>query len=304
MAGVPGEHATHAIITRQAANDGTILRDDSKDERTWAWRPTGHDRAGILSALVLAAACADDDGSPESTPDNIVAPSVTTTTALMRVQSTTMTPSPRPTARPTPPPSPTATPSTLPTQIPTSTPMPVPTATPVPTAVPVLLSGPTPILIVTPQPFLAAERAALVAFNEATGGDDYCHKWGWLRDDPVGEWNGVTTDEEGRVTAIEFEWAYLTGYIPPEIGNLTHLRTLRLVRNKDMRGELPPEIGNLTNLRELIVEENGLRGQIPPELGRLRMAASASPSGSTSGRGVNIRTLADTSLPKREGSLT
>ena len=169
---------------------------------------------------------------------------------------------------------------------------------------PVLLSGPTPILIVTPQPFLAAERAALVAFNEATGGDDYCHKWGWLRDDPVGEWNGVTTDEEGRVTAIEFEWAYLTGYIPPEIGNLTHLRTLRLVRNKDMRGELPPEIGNLTNLRELIVEENGLRGQIPPELGRLRMAASASPSGSTSGRGVNIRTLADTSLPKREGSLT
>ena len=176
--------------------------------------------------LVSVASCDSDGDTSEASLATSTPQPATSTPISPRVQSPTQTPIPSPTVMPTPTLVPTATPSPSPT--------PAPTPMPVPTAVLVLAPGPTPIPIVTPQPFLAQERAALAAFYEATGGDDYSHKWGWLRDDPVGEWNGVTTDEEGRVIAIELEGAYLKGYIPPEIGNLSQLRTLRLVRNRDM----------------------------------------------------------------------
>ena len=43
---------------------------------------------------------------------------------------------------------------------------------------------------------------------------------------------------------------YLTGEIPPEIGNLTNLLFISL-NSHQLTGSIPPEIGNLTNLLEL-----------------------------------------------------
>ena len=60
----------------------------------------------------------------------------------------------------------------------------------------------------------------------------------------------------------------LTGSIPPEIGNLTHLDWLFLDDNQ-LNGEIPPEIGNLTHLSYLRLDNNQLTGSIPPEIGNL-----------------------------------
>ena len=112
------------------------------------------------------------------------------------------------------------------------------------------------------------DRAALVALYNATGGPNWNDNNNWLSDVPISEWHGVTTDDNGRVTALELDINKLRGEIPPELGNLANLEDLVLGDNK-LRGEIPPELGNLATLRELDLSSNQLTGEIPPELGNL-----------------------------------
>jgi cysteine-rich repeat protein len=60
----------------------------------------------------------------------------------------------------------------------------------------------------------------------------------------------------------------LTGPIPPEIGTLSSLDTLYLYNNQ-LTGPLPPEVGDLSNLTSLELSSNQLTGPIPSELGNL-----------------------------------
>ena len=77
-----------------------------------------------------------------------------------------------------------------------------------------------------------------------------------------------TTYDVATTTDI-YQWSVgLTGTIPPEIGCLTNLTSLRIGSNQ-LTGEIPPEIGNLTNLQRLQLHNNQLTGSIPPELGNL-----------------------------------
>jgi Leucine-rich repeat (LRR) protein len=71
-----------------------------------------------------------------------------------------------------------------------------------------------------------------------------------------------------NTTELDLSNNYLTGEIPPEIGNLTNLTELNLYNNQ-LTGSIPPEIGNLTNLTELYLYYNQLTGEIPSEIGNL-----------------------------------
>ena len=113
----------------------------------------------------------------------------------------------------------------------------------------------------------ASDKEVLVALYNATGGPGWSGKGGWLTDEPIGDWDGVTTDRNGRVTSLYLQDNQLSGEIPPELGNLANLKTLWLSRNQ-LSGEIPPELGNLANLEWLDLEDNQLSG-IPPELGNL-----------------------------------
>ena len=49
----------------------------------------------------------------------------------------------------------------------------------------------------------ASDRAALVALYNATGGANWGNNGKWLSNAPMGEWHGVTTDSDGRVTHLD-----------------------------------------------------------------------------------------------------
>ena len=114
-----------------------------------------------------------------------------------------------------------------------------------------------------------SEREALEALYDATGGPDWTHNQHWLTDAPLGDWYGVETDAQGRVVEIRFVTNRLTGRIPPELGDMTHLRSLQLYREWWLTGPIPPDLGRLTNLRTLTLSDTDLTGPIPPELGGL-----------------------------------
>ena len=49
---------------------------------------------------------------------------------------------------------------------------------------------------------LSPDRAALVAFYEATDGPNWVNNAGWLTDAPLGDWYGVDADGRGRVVRL------------------------------------------------------------------------------------------------------
>lgn len=145
----------------------------------------------------------------------------------------------------------------------------------------------------------AAEREALVAFYDDTGGPGWTTRTNWLG--AAGTectWVGVRCDPtRSTVTGIGFIYnnlrgrfpasvlelpnlkelvlngAALSGAIPPEIGQLKELTTLQFV-SCGLTGAVPPEIGALSKLESLALEDNELSGEIPRELamlGKLRV---------------------------------
>ena len=113
-----------------------------------------------------------------------------------------------------------------------------------------------------------SDREILEALYDATDGPNWTDNENWLTDTPVGQWDGVWTDHQGRVRIVSLERNGLTGPIPPELGGLTGLSRLGLSFNH-LTGPIPPELASLTNLRSLRLSFNELSGPIPPELGSL-----------------------------------
>ena len=83
-----------------------------------------------------------------------------------------------------------------------------------------------------PQGSVESDRAALEALYDATGGAGWTDSANWKTAAPLGEWHGVTTDAAGRVTEVNLFDNALAGWLPPALGNLAHLESLRLGRNE------------------------------------------------------------------------
>ena len=112
-----------------------------------------------------------------------------------------------------------------------------------PTVIPTSVAPPSPAATNPSE----MDRAALVAFYNATGGDSWrLSRHNWLSDLPLDDWHGVSTDADGRVVKLSLYGVGLNGRIPPELGNLTELTDLILYPG--IRGTIPPELGNLVNL--------------------------------------------------------
>lgn len=140
----------------------------------------------------------------------------------------------------------------------------------------------------------AAQRTALIALYNATGGPHWTTRTGWLG--AAGTecfWSGVTCDSAAATVtglmlsnngltgnlpaaigsfpalqSLEAESNSLTGALPHQLGLLVNLRTLRLGLNQ-ISGTLPSELGNLALLETLGLSFNGLSGPLPAVLGNL-----------------------------------
>ena len=73
------------------------------------------------------------------------------------------------------------------------------------------------------------DRAVLEALYRATDGANWTNDTGWLSDrGHSGDWYGVTTDTEGRVTGLSLRENGLDGELPSELGQLTRVAWLLL----------------------------------------------------------------------------
>ncbi|MCY3782759.1 MAG: hypothetical protein OXG79_03115 [Chloroflexi bacterium] len=131
-----------------------------------------------------------------------------------------------------------------------------------PTTSPAPASAPGPVS--TP----ASDREVLIRLYHATNGPNWRSNANWLSDAPLSEWDGVATDDSGRVTQLVLTSNRLAGVLPPELGQLSKLRVLSTQLNS-LTGTVPPELGQLASLEALDLAINDLAGTIPPALGDL-----------------------------------
>lgn len=111
------------------------------------------------------------------------------------------------------------------------------------------------------------ECAALLAFYESTGGETWKDQRGWLVSHTPCSWFGVGCID-GHVTSLAINYNELSGQLPPELVQLSELRTLSLYFNH-LIGNIPPELGGLSKLETLILHNNDLSAALPRELGDL-----------------------------------
>ncbi len=114
----------------------------------------------------------------------------------------------------------------------------------------------------------ATDRAALEALYDATGGEGWTNRTNWKTAAALGDWHGVTTDADGRVTGLDLHRNGLAGPLPPALGALTRLVSLDLGRN-GLTGPIPGALGSLVDLELLILSRNDFTGPVPPGLGNL-----------------------------------
>ena len=137
-------------------------------------------------------------------------------------------------------------------------------------------SGGAPTATVAPEPATATappaasgsvetDREALVALYNAADGENWPLNKNWLSDAPLGEWQGVITNDDGRVIGLQLPNNNLAGEIPAELGSLSNLQGLDLGGNQ-LSGEIPAELGSLSNLTYLDLDGNDLSGCVPSSL--------------------------------------
>ena len=104
-----------------------------------------------------------------------------------------------------------------------------------------------------------AECDVLVSLYEETDGGNWTNSDGWLTAAPLGEWYGVTTNEFGRVVAIDLTGNNLSGEIPNALGQLAVLDASRLSGNA-ITGCVPLSLGDLhtDDFSDLMLNECGI----------------------------------------------
>ncbi|KAK8681034.1 hypothetical protein V6N13_053441 [Hibiscus sabdariffa] len=113
-----------------------------------------------------------------------------------------------------------------------------------------------------------SDGLALLEFRDRIDSDPYGAFANWNSNDstPCLWWGVYCVD--GKVQMLDLSALSLEGTLAPELGKLSHLRSLVLYKNR-FSGAIPKEFGELTKLELLDLRENDLCGTIPAEIGKM-----------------------------------
>ena len=114
---------------------------------------------------------------------------------------------------------------------------------------------------------MATDTIALMALYNSTDGANWTTNTNWGSSLTLANWDGVTTDADGRVTDLELDDNNLVGTLPSELRSLTSLTSLMLSENK-LSGNIP-NLSGLSQLEHLDLGDNQLNGTLPGWLGNL-----------------------------------
>mmetsp|Transcript_4189 Transcript_4189/g.5803 ORF Transcript_4189/g.5803 Transcript_4189/m.5803 type:complete len:636 (+) Transcript_4189:54-1961(+) len=116
------------------------------------------------------------------------------------------------------------------------------------------------------------DRSVLELFYTSCGmphhgeGDSRKELLNWGSNAPIGLWEGVVVNTDGKVTELYLERCGLKGELPVALGDLDCLEELWMPMNK-FEGPLPESLINCHKLRTVNLHGNsGLSGLIPPQL--------------------------------------
>ena len=156
----------------------------------------------------------------------------------------------------------------LPTSTPTATPQVAFQQGSTPTSTATMAPSTTTPAVTPDATASASDREALVALYNATDGSNWGDNSNWLSSEPLGNWYGVTVDDNGRVIEMTLWANKLNGTLPSALGNLSKLESLDL-RWNELSGSIPAELGKLSSMEYLSLRNNSLSGAFPSELGNL-----------------------------------
>ncbi len=112
-----------------------------------------------------------------------------------------------------------------------------------------------------------AERDALVALYNSTGGSTWTNSWYLTK--AFRTWHGVTV-VVNKVKELNLKMNNLNGTIPDAFFNLPNLTFLHL-RGNSLGGAISPHIEKLSKLRFLGLNNNQFTGSLPSEMGNLTL---------------------------------
>ncbi|CAI9087263.1 OLC1v1021295C2 [Oldenlandia corymbosa var. corymbosa] len=116
---------------------------------------------------------------------------------------------------------------------------------------------------------LNSEGLALLEFRSRVTSDPLGALLNWdARDKDPCLWSGVHC-VDGEVQTLDLNGLHLGGVLAPELGNLSHLKSLVLSKNQ-FCGVIPEQFGQLASLEVLDLRNNNLSGTIPSEIARIR----------------------------------
>ena len=101
------------------------------------------------------------------------------------------------------------------------------------------------------------DRLVLTELYRALGGSNWVRKDGWLSDESLDQWAGVTVDAEGMVAGLDLADNGAVGELPHELGYLSELTRLDLSGNPGLGGGLAEWIKDLS-LQSLDFSGTGL----------------------------------------------
>ncbi|KAJ6816713.1 receptor protein kinase TMK1-like [Iris pallida] len=84
----------------------------------------------------------------------------------------------------------------------------------------------------------------------------------WTGNDPCNDWLGITCDDAGNVTVVNFQKLGLNGSVPAALGSIPSLEKVLLGGN-NLTGTIPDVLTELGSLKELDLSNNKIWGKVP-----------------------------------------